>query len=271
MEFKEKQYDGPYEVSGIDIYNNGELFKGVLYYPPESYKKPYPLIIYFHGFPQLFSLQEIVKTYSFLLNMGLAFIVFDFRGYRFSEGKISIKSQVSDAMKIIEFAEIMAKKNVFALNNINIMAHDFGAYIALILSSKIKRINRLLLVSPILDLKKHVNGQDFLKVLNYINRFLPGNIRGMENVDEFIKMTKKELSKKEFQIENIMRKLKNKKLKIIIGEVDKVTPLEEVKNIIHLTNRNVELSIIKSMDHECIDDKEIEKRNEGIKKYFIKK
>ena len=91
MEFKEKQYDGPYEVSGIDIYNDGELFKGVLYYPPESYKKPYPLIIYFHGFPQLFSLQEIVKTYSFLLNMGLAFIVFDFRGYRFSEGKISIK------------------------------------------------------------------------------------------------------------------------------------------------------------------------------------
>ncbi len=36
MEFKNKQFDGRYEISGIDIYNEGELFKGVLYFPPES-------------------------------------------------------------------------------------------------------------------------------------------------------------------------------------------------------------------------------------------
>ena len=103
MEFKEKQYDGPYEVAGMDITNQGETFKGVIYFPPESFKKPYPLVIYFHGFPQIFTLQEIVRSYRFLLDLGYSFITFNFRGYRYSQGKVSIKSQVSDALSVVEF------------------------------------------------------------------------------------------------------------------------------------------------------------------------
>ena len=63
---------------------------------------------------------------------------------RFSEGEISIKSQISDALKIIEFIRIIAKEKIFDKDNINILSYDFGAYIALILCSKIKEINRLL-------------------------------------------------------------------------------------------------------------------------------
>ena len=46
MEFKEKQYDGLYEVSELEFHIKNQFFKGLLYFPPESFQKPYSLIIY---------------------------------------------------------------------------------------------------------------------------------------------------------------------------------------------------------------------------------
>ena len=184
MEFQEKQFDGPYEVIEVEIDNKGEFFKGLLYFPPESFQKPYPLVIYFHGFPQIFPLQEIVKGYRYILDNGIAFIIFNFRGYRYSDGVVSIKGQFSDTLKIVEFVENLAHNRIFDLKNVNILAHDFGAYIALLLCSKTKLINNLILLSPILQVEQHVNNEDFKKVLNYINRFLPGNVRGIQNIED---------------------------------------------------------------------------------------
>jgi len=224
MEFEEKQYDGLYEVSEVEFHNQNQIFRGILYFPPEPFQKPYSLIFFFHGFPQLNPLKEIVKQYQFLLDLGYAFLVFNFRGYNFNQGKVSIASQVSDSMKVLEFVYLMSKNNVFKINNINIIAHDFGAYIALILSSKVKLINRLLLLCPVIDLERHLNHIDFSKSLYYINRFLPGYVKGIEDVAGFIEMTKKELKNKEFQIKEVLSSLNFKKLRIIIGDLDKILP-----------------------------------------------
>ena len=268
MEFKEKQFDGPYEVIEVEINNKGEIFKGLLYLPPESFKKPYPLVIYFHGFPQIFPLQEIVKSYKYILDMGIALMIFNFRGYRYSDGEVSIKGQYSDALKIIEFAEKLAHNGIFDLKNVNILAHDFGAYIALILCSKIKLINNLLLLSPILNLERHVYNADFGKVLNYLNRFLPGNVRGIKNVEDFIKKTKNELSNKNFELNKIIKRLKIKKLIIIIGEIDKITPISEVNDVMKNSNLIPEIIIIKNMDHQCIDDEDLEEVRKKIEDIF---
>ena len=270
MEFKNKQYDGEYEVSEVQINNEGKIFRGLLYFPAKKFKTPYPIVIYFHGFPQLFTLAEIIKSYSFILNLGYSFMAFNFRGYRFSEGEISIKSQVSDALKLIEFIEIMSKNNILDKTDINILGYDFGAYIALILCSKIEIINRLLLVSPILDLKKHVFNENFVKALQYLNRFLPGNIKGIKNIDAFIEFTKTELKNQDFQIEKIINNLKNKQLKIVIGENDKITPIFEAKRFIKQSNITSSLSIIKNMDHDCLNEEEQDNLNREIFDYFKK-
>lgn len=265
LEFENKQFDGPYEVSEIQI---DQMLRGLLYFPPESFKKPYPLIIYFHGFPQVFPLIEFIKRYKFMLDIGFALLVFNFRGYSYSEGKISISSQVLDGQKIIEFVQKMAEHDIFDLKNVNIIAHDFGAYIALILCSKVRVVNKLLLISPILELKKRINGEDFKKAIHYINRFLPGNVKGIENIEDFIQMTKNELSKEEFQIEKCIPKLKNKQLKIIIGEIDKVSPIVEVKKILKGANITPEIFIVDEMDHEYIEDEDFKKINEEVLKFF---
>ncbi|MFX0032724.1 MAG: alpha/beta hydrolase family protein [Candidatus Hermodarchaeota archaeon] len=269
MEFKEKQYDGPYEISEVEIENEGQIFRGLLYFPPESFKKPHPLVIYFHDFPQLFTLKEIVRNYQYLLEQGFAFLVFNLRGYRYSEGTISIESQTSDSLKLMEFVRAMSEHGHFDLNDINIFAQGFGSYIALILCSQTKIINKLLLLCPILDLEKHVYSEKFLKSLQYINRFLPGNIHGIEDVNLFITNTKLELKKKEFRIYNFIKFVKCNRLKIILGESDKITPLSEVKQIFKNLPKMVDLVIIPKMDHECIDEDDNIAINEKIKLFFI--
>jgi len=268
LAFKRKQYDGPYEISEIEIQNEGEIFRGLLYFPPKAFKKPYSLIIYFHGFPQLFTFKEIVKEHSYLLDMGYAFLVFNFRGYRFSEGKVSIKSQVFDSLKIIEFVKLMDQKSIINLKDTNLIAHDFGAYIALLVSSKTKLINKILLISPIINLKKHVYSKEFAKTLAYINRFLVGNVIGIENIDKFIEMTKKELNHKEFQINESISRLKINEFKIIIGENDKITPLTEIESIKQAANITPSIFVIKGMDHECMEDNEIKKLKLEIQHFF---
>jgi pimeloyl-ACP methyl ester carboxylesterase len=268
LEFRNKQFDGEYEVSEVQIDIEGQILRGILYFPGKKYKKPYPIIIYFHGFPQLFTLTEIIKKYEILLTMGYSFLVFNFRGYRFSEGKTSITSQVSDALKIIEFVEIMCKNGIFNLSDVNILSHDFGAYIALILCSKIRIINRLVLISPILDLKRHVYADEFSKALGYINKFLPGNVNGIEDINSFIQLTKKELNIDEFQIDKFVKNLKNRKIMIITGENDKITPLSEVNGIRDQIEIKVELLIIEDMDHDFVIEEELETLNRGLLDYF---
>ncbi len=268
MEFSKKEYDGEYEVSEFQINNEGQILRGLLYFPVEKYEKPYPIVIYFHGFPQLFTLTELTKKYESLLNLGYSFMTFNFRGYRFSEGRISIKSQVSDALKVIEFVKIMAKNDIFNINDVNILSHDFGTYIALILCSKVYIVNRLMLVSPILDLKKHVYGDEFPKALGYINRFLPGNINGIENINDFLELTKNELKIDEFKIEKFIRNLKIRKFKIITGESDKITPLSEVNRIIEQVKIDSELFIIEKMDHDYVNEDDLEILNREIFNFF---
>jgi len=270
LDFKEKQFDGSYEISEVEIQNEEEKFRGLLYFPPEKFSKPYPLIFYFHGFPQLSTLKEIVTDHHYLLEMGYALLVFNFRGYRFSEGKISIKSQVSDSYKILEFADLMSKKNYFNIKKFNIIAHDFGAYIALILTSKSEMINKLLLVNPILDLKKHIHNEDFIKSLNYINRFLPGNVKGIEDPKHFIEMTKYELKNGEFQIDKFIANLKINHLKLIVGEEDKITPITEVERIMKRANIKPSIFIVSSMDHDCLEETAYNTLHTEIKSFFEK-
>lgn len=269
LEFKDKQYDGPYEVSEIEIHNEGQIFKGILYFPKKDFKKPYPLIVYSHDFPQLFTLKEIVKNYQYLLEIGFAFLVFNLRGYRYSEGTISIESQVSDFFKVIKFIQFMSQNGIFSIQEINILAHGFGSYIALILCSQIKIFNKLLLLCPILDLEKHVYNETFSKSLQYINRFLPGNIRGIEDIDEFIKKTKIELKRKEYQIKIFTKGIKYNKMKLIIGELDKITPLNELNQIIRKNLKNIDIVVISGMDHDCIEDDHFEKIKDEISSFFL--
>lgn len=247
--FKQKIYDGTYEVAEIQITNEGKVFRGIIYIPDEKkFKKPHPVIIYLQGFPQILPFSYIIQELKYLLELGFSIVLIYLRGYKFSEGTISIPGQVSDGLKIIEFLELMAKKNIIDDNRISILARDFGAFITLIISTKTNKIKYLGLLNPILDVVKHVKNNKFRETLNYINEFLPRMIHGINNVDEFIEKTLIQL--KNYPIQEIISQLNAKKIMVILGEKDKITPLEEFYRIFDNCIVSFIEVIIDNMEHE---------------------
>ncbi len=73
MEFKNKQNDGPFEIVMVDLQIEDQVFRGILYFHSSNFKRPHPIIVYFHGFPQITPLQEIARNYRYLLEKGYAF------------------------------------------------------------------------------------------------------------------------------------------------------------------------------------------------------
>lgn len=269
MEFNEKQYDGPYEVSAVEININEQLLRGLLYLPEESYAKPYPIVTYFHDFPNLISLHQIAANLEFLLKLGFSLLVFDFRGYNNSQGKLSIQSQVQDSLKIAEFIQLMGKKGIFKLQELNVLAHGFGSYIALLLCSKIKFINNILLLSPILDVKKRVKDDSFVKTLEYIKRYLPENVHGIENIEYFLSKIKSELNSTEYQVEKVLNEMVYSKMKIIIGSENRFIDISELEIKIFDQLTNVEVVLIEHMDHDWTEEGSINKIQEEIQTFFI--
>lgn len=265
--FKQKIYDGPYEVAEIQITNERQLFRGIIYIPDErKFKKPHPVIIYLQGFPQILPFSYIIQDLKYLLELGFSIVLVYLRGYKFSEGTISIPGQISDSLKLIEFLELMSKKSIVDGNYISILAKDFGAFISLIISSKINKIKYLGLLVPILDVKKHVKNEKFRETIDYINRFIPGMIHGTENADEFIERTKEEL--KDYPIESVICRLKAKKIKVILGENDKITPLEEFYRVFKNCNISFEEVIINNMEHEPVFDIEKKLIQQEFSRFF---
>jgi hypothetical protein len=268
MEFKKKQYDGPYEVSALELDIEGQLLRGLLYFPREYYIKPYKFIIYFHDFPQLFDLHQIVKNLEFLLDLGYSLLVFNFRGYRNSQGELSLHSQLQDALELARFIQLMAEKEIFKQQDINIVAHGFGCYIALLLCSMRNFFNKILLISPILNLKHLINQDMFVKTLDYINRYLPGYVHGIENVPEFLTKTRRELTHNEFQIENVLIKMNYNDIKIILGSKNKLINISELKSTFHKIPR-LEIASIDDMDHDWVEEESLCSFQEEIISFFI--
>jgi len=268
MEFAKKQFDGPFEVVMVELQIENQILRGILYFPSTKFKRPYPIIIYFHGFPQLFTLQEIARNYQYLLEEGYILLLFNFRGYNLSDGVISIKNQVTDAMKIIEFVNLLAIKQNIIKDDINILAHDFGGYIALITCSKINTINKLLMINPILDLKRHVKNNKFRETIAYINRFLPGYIKGISDIDRFIDLTNEELVQDQFNIELFINKIEIRDMMVITGEKDKVTPIFEVEHYFKSVIKRENITIIRDMDHECYNEENLDQLHETVHSFF---
>lgn len=268
MEFKEKQFDGAYEVSAIELDIEGQLLRGLLFFPREYYIKPYKIIVYYHDFPQLFSLYQIVNKLEFLLELGYSILVFNFRGYRNSQGEISLHSQLQDGLIVAKFIHLMVEKGIFKQQEINLIGHGFGCYIALLLCSMNHFLNKVILISPIIDLEKFVSDESFVKTLEYINRYLPGYVHGIENIKEFLTKTKSELNLKEFQIKKVINRINFKDMEIILGKKNKWVEISEINSIFEKLPK-FKIVFIEEMDHNWIEEDILMEFQEEIVSFLI--
>ncbi|GAH37031.1 unnamed protein product, partial [marine sediment metagenome] len=76
------------------------------------------------------------------------------------------------------------------------------------------------------------------------------------------------LKTKSYQIKEVLKQLNCKTLRIVIGNLDKITPVNEITEIVQNSINNLDLVIIDNMDHEIIQEEEVEKIHEEIKNFF---
>jgi alpha/beta superfamily hydrolase len=254
----------------VELEIDNQFLRGILYFPLDKFKKPLPIIIIFHGFPQLLTLNEIARIYQYLLEEGYIILVFNFRGYSDSDGEISISNQVNDAIKIIEFIEIMVKRGLILKDEINILSHDFGGYIALILCSKIKNINQLLIINPILNINQYIEKREFKRSIEYINHYLPGYVKGIEDIERFMKKIIEELNQDQYNIEHFLKNINYRDIKIIIDENINLTSLNEIQHYFNSKLNNINVIKIKNLDLEFFDGDISGKLKEEVLAFFTR-
>ncbi|MEJ2248957.1 MAG: hypothetical protein P8Y97_04765 [Candidatus Lokiarchaeota archaeon] len=151
----------------------------------------------------------------------------------------------------------MSDEKIFNLSNVNLIAEDFGAFTAINVCARKSLIKKLILVSPLLNIKKFIYKEEFRRTLEYINRFLPKNIAGIENIDEFIELTKSELEIGNYNPGKSIQNLKVRDLLVIIGQIDKFVSHSEIKNIFKNSNVVPDIEIIPNMDQIPFNEDEI--------------
>ena len=82
-------------------------------------------------------------------------------------------------------------------------------------------------------------------------------------------MIRNELKNPEYQIIKVLKKLNYKKLRVIVGDKDKITPIDEIKDIVQKNVDNLEYVIIKNMSHDSFQEDYGVKIIEEIKKFFF--
>ena len=77
-----------------------------------------------------------------------------------------------------------------------------------------------------------------------------------------------ELQKKQYRIKDFIRDVKYKKLKVIIGELDKITPISEVEHFLYKKLKRIDIKVISGMDHDYIENHHFEQIHDEIQFFF---
>jgi len=222
--------------------NEGLTLRGIVDKP----QKYTTAIIFLHGFPgSMFGTGARVLHLFSKLNF-LCFR-FEFSGTNTSEGRFEDKlmsREVQEVKSAIDFLE-----NNFPFKRLVLIGHSTGAIDAALYAHKDKRVDKLIILGGVSDLKQAVR-YDFTDkqvhdfwTKGYITYHKPGNWYHKKRLkkafyDEFFTL----------DIPKAMKKY-HRPLLIVHGSEDEAIPVKEAHELYHLANKPKKLVIIKGADH----------------------
>ncbi len=228
--------------------HKGQKLSGTIHKP----KKYSHAVIVLHGFPSSQNGSTPIMICRSLEKRGILAMRFSFTACEDSEGDFSKKllsEEVKDVKKAIDF---LAKN--YPCKSLTLLGHSTGATVASLYSYKDKRIDKLVLLGALSDLKKGVN-YDFDPV--QVRDFWAKGYIKFDRPDKAW-LHKKKLKKDyydEFFKLNIEKAIKKYcgPLLIIHGEKDEAIPLKEAKELFRLANQPKKLIIMKNSGHKLLE------------------
>ena len=241
--------------------SDGLTLRGFVYEP----KKYDTAIVFLHGFPANCKYIVASNMGNYLERLGYLFLCFDFNGTDTSDGKFEDKL-MSKEVKDVKYAIDFLSKN-YKFNKLIIIGHSTGAIDAALYSYKDKRVDKLILLGGVGNLKQAVR-YDFsdedvhdFKTKDYI-------IYKNKNHWTYNKKLKRSFYDEFFTLDVLGSLHKFKKPVLIIhGSKDESVPVEkDPQELYSAANEPKKLIIINGADHK------FSKLRHGLKVlYYINK
>ena len=222
--------------------NQGLILQGFVHKP----KKYDTAIVFLHGFPgSMFGTAARVLHLFSKLNY-LCFR-FEFSGTNTSEGKFEDKLMSQEVKEVKSAIDFLEKH--FPFKKLILIGHSTGAIDAALYAHKDKRINKLILIGGVSDLKQAVQ-YDFTD--QQVHDFWTKGYIVYDRVGNWYH--KKRLKKAfydEFFTLDIPKAMKkyHHPLLIVHGSEDEAVPVKEAHQLYHFANKLKKLAIIKGADH----------------------
>jgi uncharacterized protein len=208
-----------FEIEGSNI--SGIFFQAIA-------AKPTPTVILANGYPGREG--DIFGLGSYLKNDGVNTYVFNYRGTWKSEGLFSITNAVNDVIKSIEFLkriDISRKYNIDT-TNITIIGYSFGGGIVLLSGKLYPPVTRIVSIAGTnLKITADKIAADTAYRRNHLQALKAGEkvIRGIMNGEEIHEWIL--AHKNEIDLLNTVDAISDKKILLIGGWDDNLSPIEE--------------------------------------------
>ena len=212
----------------VELTNEGTKIFGVIHRPIGE-KNP-PIVIFCHGLAghKIGRHRMYVQLSECLSHVGIASFRFDFRGSGDSEGEfgeMSLKGEISDAVKAIEF---ITKQPQLDISRMGIFGRSFGGAIAVYAAHKFLKFKSMVLWAPVYNADQWEEQWEMMETQQIAEEErhelmrINGQLPSMGFYQELFAM----------DLERELRALKNIPLLIVHGEKDPLVSIQHSEKYI---------------------------------------
>lgn len=243
----------------------GIILRGSLHIP-NNYDTA---IIFCHGFPDSASGENGRRLGETFEELNYLTLRFSFSGTPLSDGKFEDKLMSQESAEIGDAIDFLTEN--YSFKKLVLLGHSTGAIDLSLYAHKDNRITKVILASPVADLKQAVH-YDFTD--EDINSFLKNGYVTYNAPGRWVdkKRLKKTFYDEFFTLDlsAALKKITQPTL-IIHGEKDELVPINEARKVFSLLSCPKKLVIIKDADHSFSQEKHWKQAVKAIKSFIDKR
>ncbi len=229
------------KVIDVEFTSNGESIHGHLVMPDTV--GPFPAICKLHGLPG--SPDQVSGIATEFARAGFVVLVFDFRGFRSSEGIFSISGEVIDAKNAISF---LLDREETAGNRVGLYGASFGGAIAICTAARDERVCMVGVRAPVVDTAAFAASR-LDEIFQFVEQIAPDDMHGLNDDEIRAKITAQILRDvKTYNPINDVLHIAPRPLLVVTGDADALIRITDVHRLVDKAE-NVTFHVVHGADH----------------------
>ncbi|MFX0114295.1 MAG: alpha/beta hydrolase family protein, partial [Candidatus Hodarchaeota archaeon] len=212
----------------ITFESNSLTLVGDLLFPKKKkFPPPYPVVIYFHGFPG--NADKLSGVGLELVKAGYAYLAFDFQGIRLSEGEFSFAGEVQNAIDALAFIKSQDMVEIDP-DRIGVYGESMGGAVAICSSAMREDIRLTVVRAPVYDTIEFLSFPWIPDTFMALDLEMPDEVRGLGKPGKLEEL-KLEANDPRFNPMEVIHKISPRKIFILASGEDNLIPIQGVRKL----------------------------------------